>query len=143
MPRITRMDDDAPTRDPVGMKRHPDRMSLPVSGLSTAGRFAFACKLALCRLVSWEIAVMTKFTTDLSRQPANVTDMTQEDRVTYRRWAYGWFIAYSVLLGSMVIFSVATRPERRTMEASRTIGVEPMADTTASIAVSTRKQHPR
>jgi hypothetical protein len=86
---------------------------------------------------------MTKFTTDLSRQPANVTDMTQEDRVTYRRWAYGWFIAYSVLLGSMVIFSVATRPERRTMEASRTIGVEPMADTTASIPVSTRKQHPR
>jgi hypothetical protein len=79
---------------------------------------------------------MTKFTTDLSHQPANVTDMTREDRVTYRRWAYGWFIAYSVLLGSMVIFSVATRPEPHTLEARRTVGAEPAVnttDTTASI----------
>jgi hypothetical protein len=134
------MDDDAPTRDPVGIKRHPDLVPLPVPGPSTAGRFAFACKLVLCRLVSWGIAAMTKFTTDLSCQPANVTDMTREDRVTYRRWAYGWFIAYSVLLGSMVIFSVATRPEPHTMQASRTIGLEPVVDTTASIPVSARKE---
>jgi hypothetical protein len=83
---------------------------------------------------------MTRLTNNLSHQPANVTDMTGEDRVTYRRWAYGWFIAYSVLLGSMVIFSVATRPEPRTMEASRTIGTEPLVNSTASIPVSGRTE---
>ena len=79
---------------------------------------------------------MTKLSTNLSQQPANVTDMTREDRVTYRRWAYGWFIAYSVLLGAMVVFSVATRPEPHTMQASRTIGAEPLINSTASIPVS-------
>jgi hypothetical protein len=86
---------------------------------------------------------MTKLSTNLSQQPANVTDMTREDRVTYRRWAYGWFIAYSVLLGAMVIFSVATRPEPRTLEASRTIGTEPVVNSTASTSLSDRIEHRR
>ncbi len=86
---------------------------------------------------------MTKLTNNLSRQPADVTDMTREDRVTYRRWAYGWFIAYSVLLGTMVVFSVATRPEPRTLEASRTIGAESVVNSTASIPVSDRIEHRR
>jgi hypothetical protein len=86
---------------------------------------------------------MTKLTTNLSRQPANVADMTREDRVTYRKWAYGWFIAYLVLLGAMVIFSVATRPEPHTMQASRTIGAEPLVNSTASIPVSGRTERRR
>jgi hypothetical protein len=128
------MDDDAATRDPVEIIIPTGAIAVP--RFSIAVRFAFAGKLVLCRLVSWELAAMTKFTTDLSHQPANVSDMTREDRVTYRRWAYGWFIAYSVLLGSMVIFSVATRPEPHTLEARRTVGAEPAVnttDTTASI----------
>jgi hypothetical protein len=79
---------------------------------------------------------MTKLTTSLSQRPADLRDMTREDRVTYRKWAYGWFIAYSVLLGAMIIFSVATRPEPRIMEAGRTIGVEPVVNSTAAIRAS-------
>jgi hypothetical protein len=66
--------------------------------------------------------------------------MTREDRVTYRKWAYGWFIAYSLLLGTMVVFSVATRPERHTMEASRTIGNESLINSTASIPPGRRAE---
>ena len=55
---------------------------------------------------------MTKLATHLSHQPANETDMTPEDRVTHRKWAYGWLMAYAVLLGALMTFSVATRPER-------------------------------
>jgi hypothetical protein len=58
--------------------------------------------------------------------------------VTYRKWAYGWFIAYSILLGAMVVFSVATRPEPRTMQASRTVVAEPVVNATASIPLSGR-----
>jgi hypothetical protein len=86
---------------------------------------------------------MTKFTTNLSRLPAGSTDMTAEDRVSYRRWAYGWFMAYSVMIGGMVAFSVATRPAPPTMEASRAIDTEATADVTASIPVSRRIEHHR
>jgi hypothetical protein len=86
---------------------------------------------------------MTKLSTNLSQQPANLTEMTREDRVTYRKWAYGWFIAYSILLGAMVIFSVATRPAPHTTQASRTIGAEPLMNSTASIRVSGRTERRR
>ncbi|WP_213737701.1 hypothetical protein [Bradyrhizobium sp. dw_411] len=55
---------------------------------------------------------MTKLRTDLSDLPAHSADMIGNDRVIHRKWAYGWLIAYSVLIGATVIFSVATRPER-------------------------------
>jgi hypothetical protein len=87
-----------------------------------------ACR---ARVVLWEIATMTKLSTNLSHQPTNLTDIPQEDRVTYRKWAYGWFIAYSALLGTMVVYSVATRPEPRTMQAGRTIGAEPVVNSAA------------
>ena len=85
----------------------------------------------------------TQLATNLSRQPANVTDMTPEDRVTHRKWAYGWLMAYAVLLGALMTFSVATRPEPRTREASRTIGIERALNSTASIPVSGRAEHHR
>jgi hypothetical protein len=59
-----------------------------------------------------ENATMTKLTIKPSDLPANSVDTTTSDRVTHRKWAYGWFIAYSVLIGSLVTFSIATRPER-------------------------------
>jgi hypothetical protein len=81
---------------------------------------------------------MTKLTTNLSQQPATLTEMTREDRVTYRRWAYGWFIAYSIMIGGMVAVSVATRPAPPTMQANRTIDALTTADSTSSIPVSRR-----
>lgn len=72
-------------------------------------------------------------TTSLSQLPASSTEMTGEDRVTYRKWAYGWFIAYSVMIGGMVAVSVATRPAPPTVQANRTIEAMATADSTSSI----------
>lgn len=79
-------------------------------------------RLKTGRVAPCEIATMTKLTTDLSHQPASFKDMTPEDKVTYRKWARGWFAAYSALIVVMVVLSIATRPERRTLEAGRTVG---------------------
>ena len=81
---------------------------------------------------------MTKLSSSLSQQPAATTEMTGEDRVTYRRWAYGWFIAYSVMIGGMVAVSVATRPAPPTMQADRANEAMATADSTSSIPVSRR-----
>ena len=86
---------------------------------------------------------MARLINNLSHQPADMADMTREDRVTHRKWAYGWLMAYAVLLGALMTFSVATRPESRTREASRTIGVERAWNSTASIPVSGRAEHHR
>ena len=83
---------------------------------------------------------MTRFRTDLSHQPASLTDMTPEDRVTYRKWACGWFVAYSALLGAMVVFSIATRPERRTLETSRTLGTATEVTLTESAPVGDKAE---
>jgi hypothetical protein len=109
---------------------------IPVPELSIACKF-----FALCRVVPRKIATMIKFTTSLSHLPANSTDMTGADRVTYRRWAYGWLIAYSVMIGGVVAFSVATRPEPPRMQASRAI--ETAANSTGSIPVNHKMEHRR
>jgi hypothetical protein len=76
---------------------------------------------------------MTKLSTNLSHMPAATTEMTGEDRVTYRKWAYGWFIAYAVMIGGMVAVSVATRPAPPTVQADRTNEAVATADSTSSI----------
>lgn len=81
---------------------------------------------------------MTKLSTHLSHLPANSTEMNGEDRVTYRKWAYGWFIAYAVMIGGMVAVSVATRPAPPTVQADRAIDAMTTADSTLSIPVSRR-----
>jgi hypothetical protein len=87
-----------------------------------------ACR---ARVLLWEIPMMTKLSTNLTHQPANLTDVSPEDRVTYRKWAYGWFIAYSVLLGAMVVYSLVSRPEPRILQADRNIGAELIVNSTA------------
>jgi hypothetical protein len=74
---------------------------------------------------------MTRPASPLSHLPGSSTDMTTEDRVTYRKWAYGWLIAYAAVLGTAITFSIATRPERR-LQASRTIGLDAVMHSTAS-----------
>jgi len=81
---------------------------------------------------------MAKLSTHLSQLPASSTEMTGEDRVTYRKWAYGWFIGYSVMIGGMVAVSVATRPAPPTLQADRTIDAVTTADSTSSIPASRR-----
>lgn len=81
---------------------------------------------------------MTKLSTHLSHLPASSVEMTGEDRVTYRKWAYGWFIGYSVMIGGMVAVSLATRPAPPTMRANRAIDAVTTADSTSSIPVSRR-----
>ena len=75
----------------------------------------------------------THLTTSLSRLPASSTEMTGEDRVTYRKWAYGWFIAYAVMIGGMLAVSVATRPAPPAVQADRTNAAVATADSTSSI----------
>jgi hypothetical protein len=126
MSRVTQMDDDGQTRDAVRMESSSDRLDRR----SRSFRF--------CRVVPWEIATMTRLTTHLSHLPVSSTEMTGEDRVTYRKWAYGWFIGYSVMIGGMVAVSLATRPAPPTVQASRAIDAVTTADSTSSIPVSRR-----
>ncbi|HEY0913025.1 MAG TPA: hypothetical protein VGD75_22615, partial [Bradyrhizobium sp.] len=93
------------------------------------------------RFTAWfpgRLQTMTKLSTHLSHLPADTTEMTGEDRVTYRKWAYGWFIGYAVMIGGMVAVSVATRPAPPTVQADRTIDAVTTAESTLSIPVSRR-----
>jgi hypothetical protein len=97
---VTRLDDDE--RTSLAVLRAVIPVGLPASIFSIARRW-------YCRTVLREVPAMTKLAAHGTRSPICAHDLTGEDRSTFRRWARGCTIAYSVVIVALLALGFALR----------------------------------
>ena len=67
---------------------------------------------------------MTKLPPPASRYPIGLHEMTEEERLTYRRWARFSWVCYTLLVAGLLAVGLSTRQsDTRTAIDDRTAGI--------------------